>query len=231
MAPQSMPKRTDISSILVIGAGLAMACSLAAPAAAQTEDDDFQRNVFDTFHAGAWRARAALYSRDYAFGPEYRCRMETAGASLTQSRPNESGTMGAFWWLLEDLRQQRENLEIEWVRVGGHRFEATRLPWRLVAPTDNDIVLTFERPMFAVRRDESSEWLPFEYLTLDLLEAGSFEIGYRYAVDNENGNEHEGVRHDRRTIDLEGFAEVAQWCGRQLLRDRHDEQRVRELTR
>ena len=135
--------------------------------------------------------------------------------------------MDASWTLFgEALARGEEWPTVDWVRVNGRRYSVTRLPWRLNEPTDNGIVLTFDRVMLAVRGDRHSEWLPFEYLTLEFMGAPSFEVGFHTQVDD-SAPQIPG----RRTISLTGFKEVASWCGRMLLRDRQDENRVRELTR
>jgi hypothetical protein len=219
-----MPKRTDISSILVIGAATAMAAA-AGPALGQPDEGEYQRNGFASFDSGRWRARAAFFSTDYGYGPQYQCWLSAPGASLVQTRPREAGNMDARWYLLGDEAREHDNLAIDWVRVGGRRFEATMLPWRLVAPTENGIILTYESPLFAVRTDAGAQWLPFDYLTLDMMRAPSFEVGYHF-------NDRDGSpRNARRVIDLRGFRAAAKWCGRQLLRDRMGEPRVQRLTR
>lgn len=205
----------------LVGAGTAI--STAVPAYAQADDDEIRQNAFASFEAGNWRGEAALFTADYTYGPQYQCRISTPGAALIQIRPRESSVMQASWWLLTDMRDTSP--VVDWVRVKGRRYEATRLPWRLVQPTDNGIVLTFDRVMFAVRADARAEWLPFEYLTLQLLDAPSLEIGYHTQEDSSAPRV-----PGRRTISFNGFKEVASWCGRMLLRDRQDENRVRELT-
>ena len=213
------------AQVILIALGAALAVSATTPAWGQNAPDEVARNVFASFQSGAWHGEAALIGTDYDYGPQYRCRMSTPGAQLLQIRPKESGRMDASWTLFgEALARGEEWPTVDWVRVNGHRYWVTGLPWRLVEPTDNGIVLTFDRVMLAVRADARSEWLPFEYLSLELMTAPSFEIGYHTQVDDSSPRV-----PGRRTISLNGFKEVASWCGRMLLRDRQDENRVREL--
>jgi hypothetical protein len=210
---------------LVAAACAALAVLVAMPAQAQSDDDEIRQNAFASFQAGSWRGEAALFGTDYTYGPQYQCRISAPGAELLQIRPSESSRMEAGWTLFREALARGEDWPtVDWVRVNGRRYLVSRLPWRLVQPTDNGIVLTFDRVMLGVRADERSEWLPFEYLTLEFMTAPSFEVGYHTQVDDSAPRV-----PGRRTISLNGFKEVASWCGRMLLRDRQDENRVREL--
>lgn len=196
------------------------------PALSQTvTDPGYDENAFATFQSGAWTATAAFIGKD-SYGPEYQCRISTLGATLWQRRPYESGEMPAEWRLLEDERRRAERFEIRWIALNGKRCEVAALPWRLILPPDDEegIVVMSDRLLLAVRVDPSAPWLPFTYLTLDMLGARSFEIGYSVEIDDQ-------VHQARRRISLAGFREAAKWCGRQLLRDRQHHVRVRALTR
>lgn len=207
-----------------LAAAILLTSGVAAGAATQDRDDDYQRNVFASYTAGTWRADAAFYNSDYTYGPQYECRMRTAGATLTQARPNESGTMQAYWDVADDLVRVHDDVVLEWVRIGRQRFELQRLPWRLVAPNEGGITLSFDRSMLAVRRSSEFQWLPFEYLTVSMFEARSFEVAFRF-----RDRDTDRVTRQRRVISLDGFPDVARWCGRQLLRDRATEDRIRAL--
>ncbi len=194
-----------------------------SPASAQSPDDEFSKNVVATFEAGGWKAQAAEF-KDYSYSPQISCRMFTPGAMLLQTRRREGGQLDASLFLVEDQRTIGDNFEVDWIRIGGIRYEAAVLPWRLAAPSPDGIVLTFDRAFLAVRRSQASEWLPATYLTLPLLEAKRFEVGFHYEVDNH-------ITHGRQAISLSGFKAASKWCGRELLRDRQDQDRVRELTK
>ena len=202
---------------------LAVIVAFVSPAHAQSPDDEFSKNIVATFEAGEWKAQAAEF-KDYSYSPQIGCRMFTPGAMLLQTRRRESGQLDASLFLVEDQRSTGDNFEVDWIRVGGIRYEATVLPWRLAAPSPDGIVLTFDRAFLAVRRSQTSEWLPATYLTLQLLEAKRFEVGFHSEVDDH-------VTHGRRVISLLGFKPVSKWCGRELLRDRQDQNQVRELTK
>lgn len=207
----------------------AMAALLAvvpAVAAARTHEDTVRENAFATHRAGSWQATAALFGTDYTFGPEYQCLMSTSGASLLQRRPNEASEMPSYWtFLQEDERRLHTPMQVRAVSIDGKRFEVTALPWRLSGPPGEDgIVLTFDRSILSFRRKADHPWLPFVYLMPDMLAARSFELTY---VDSND----EQKRVHRKRIMLDGFREVARWCGQQLLRDRMDESRVRDLVR
>lgn len=206
---------------IVIAAVLGLCPSSALEA--QTTDDEFSKSVTASFNAGAWHAQAANF-KDYGYSPQLSCRVFTAAAMLIQTRPRESGTLDAGWIFLNRERQGVDNFTVDWVRVDGVRYEAVDLPWRLVAPTDNDIVLTFDRPLRAVRRATADEWLPISYLTLSMLHARKLQVGYSFEQ-----NEHR--MNGKKGITLSGFREVTKWCGRELLRDRLNEERVQELTK
>lgn len=212
-----------MSSIFIPILGAALSAAAAGSARSQSADDEITRNAFASFQAGNWHGEAALFGANYDFGPQYQCRISTPGAALIQIRARESSALQGSWRLLPELRDLPP--VVDWVRVNGRRYEVARVPWRLEQPTDDGIMLTFDRMMLAVRAEAHSQWLPFEYLTLQLLDAPSFEIGY-HAQDDDSAPRVPG----RRTINLIGFKEVASWCGRMLLRDRQDEDRVRELT-
>lgn len=207
-----------------VAVAIFLACGAPAGAMTQAGDDDYQRNVFASHTAGAWRADAALFGSTYTYGPQYECRMRTAGATLTQARPNESGTLQAHWDIAGDIMRLHDDVALESVKIGRERFELRRLPWRLAAPSEDGIVLSFDRSMLAVRRSAEREWLPFEYLTASMFEARSFEISFHYRE-----RDTDRVVRQRRVVDLDGFREVARWCGRQLLRDRAHQDRVRDL--
>lgn len=206
----------------------AMAALLAvvpAVAAARTHEDTVRENAFATHRAGSWQATAALFGTDYTFGPEYQCLMSTSGASLLQRRPNEASEMPSYWTFRDDEDGPQISFQVSTVSIDGKRFEVTALPWRLSGPPGEDgIVLTFDRAILSFRRKADHPWLPFVYLMPDMLAARSFELTY---VDS--NDEQKRVR--RKRIMLDGFREVARWCGQQLLRDRMDESRVRDLVR
>jgi hypothetical protein len=192
-------------------------------ASAQSEET-FSENAVSHFSSGDWQAETASFE-GYTFSPQVGCRMSTIGAALTQLRPRESSQLEAGFDLLPEKQQAGSNFRINWVQVDKVRYEAVRLPWRLNGPPEPDsIVLSVESPLFAVRQDPSQQWLPIIYLTLPLLTAKRFEVGFTY--ENDEGELVKGSQF----ISLKGFREVGKWCGRELLRDRQNEERVKELT-
>jgi hypothetical protein len=193
-------------------------------ASAQSEKT-FSENAVSHFSAGDWRAEAASFE-NYTFSPQMGCRMSTVGAVLTQLRPRESNQLEAAFDLLPEQRDRGSNFRIDWIQVDKVRYEAVLLPWRLSGPPEpGGIVLAFESPLFAIRQNPSQQWLPTSYLTLPLLTAKRFEVGFTYA------NEEDELVKGSQRISLRGFREVGTWCGRELLRDRQDEERVKELTK
>jgi len=209
----------------VIGRTCISACALllASPLGARSVDDEFPKNVVASFAAGDWRAQSADF-QGYTYSPQFSCRMFVDGAMLIQTRPRESGRMDADWSFLNDRQKTGDNFEIKWIQVNETRYQAAVLPWRLVSPPPDGIVLTFDLTLLAVRRDAASEWLPAAYLTLPLIEAKRLEIGFQYEVDDR-------VVQGSKKISLNGFKAVSKWCGRELLRDRQDQPRVQELTK
>lgn len=194
------------------------------PLFASTPDEEYQRNAFATAKYGAWTTTAALFDQNYTYGPQYQCRIESQGVAFWQARPNESGEMFMAWSFAESDRRDFDNFEVSWVSVGGDRFEVTRLPWRLIGESTDGIVLTFDRTLLSVRRDRSHPWMPFNLLTLEMLKARHFEIGFTYELD-------EKEKTGTRRIDLTGIKDAAKWCGRNLLRDRQDQPAVLDLIR
>ena len=192
-------------------------------------EDEFEKRTIARFQARSWLARAAYFGSDYGHGPERQCRLTTPGATLTQARPNESGRMPANWVFLEHERREHDNLEINSVELAGRRYEVANLPWRLVKPA-GDIVLTFEKPLLAVRDSRAAQWLPFEYLTLQMLNTRDLKITYSYDSPEEETNGARTRVGATKMIDLTGLKEASKWCGRQLLIDRRDEAHVRALT-
>jgi hypothetical protein len=122
------------------------------------------------------------------------------------------------------LEVPAENVEIHDVVVGSRVVEVTHLPWRLAnAPKRGDIDVSVELPLLAFRSSSNQAWLPFEYLTDDILESGKLSLKYSYEGPDEVGREGEVL------VDMEGFGDVLSWCSKQLLADRLDEPRARAM--
>ncbi|TIX51797.1 hypothetical protein [Alteraurantiacibacter aquimixticola] len=193
---------------------------------------DLDENVLGEYQSGQWTGTAAYFDEGYSFGPQYQCRISTPGAVLIQARPHESAQMPSTWAFFRDESEQRPGLTINMVRLGRKRYQVTRMPWRLYGPMqrgEDVIVLTFDIPLLMVRRESDHPWLPFVFLTNELLESRYFELGYSY--EEYTGGDDPEIVHRTKRISLEGFADVSKWCGRQLLHDRLDQEDVDELTR
>lgn len=198
-----------------------------SPAYAQIRSPEFiQENAFDDFQAGSWSATAAYFDQeDYAFGPHYQCLMSTDGAALIQSRPHESPDMLSVWIFSRKEPEFPHSLRVNSIRINDQSYDVARLPWRLGGPVaPGGIYPTFDLELLVFRQGSDQPWLPFTYLTSEMLRARHFVLSYSF--ENEEG----GVEQRRKRISLEGFAEVSRWCGRQLLRNRWGQERVDELT-
>jgi hypothetical protein len=184
-------------------------------------DEDEKERAFAAYSNGAWRGLAAAH---HTGGLE--CIIATPGVRLSQLRPVESFQMPASWQF--KLRPANEgDVRIDWVELDGDRYEVASLPWRRRDPApvaEDEIIVMFESPMLSFRRNRSRQWLPLAYLTEDLFEARTLVVGYRLPDDEEPS------RLYTRRFKLSGFSQVAKWCGRQLLSERQQEDRVRELT-
>ena len=197
-------------------------------ASSETIEDNPRIEIIASFEAGAWKAEAFYFkSTSYSdrYTPRYECKMSTSGVGYQQIRPPESGTMQSGWLFFEDATKQGGHLRLQAIKVRGTRFELAELPWRLSGPpAPGSIALTFDLHMLAFRRSKADEWLPFEYLTDQLLQVDEFELFYTSEGD-------EGEPHaEHKTVSMKGFREAAKWCGKQLLSDRMDELQTRELT-
>jgi hypothetical protein len=186
------------------------------PWSAEARDGEpFAMQTFDQ-----WQAEAVKHENYYS------CEMKTSEARLVQSRLTERAEMPSRWRLMEADQRRLTNFRMDRIKIGQSTFQFTRLPWRLAGnPVSNGIVVSFEAPLLAIRRDEKAEWLPLEYANLLMLDADQLEVEYSYDDDAERRIK------GRKKISLKGFREAAKWCGRQLLVDRLNEAHVEALTR
>lgn len=219
-----MRRRHEVRTIAAAMGAILTTVGLVPAAWAQSDESFEQQYLFATQNAGAWTAQAFLF-KDHADGPQYECRLSTPGLVISQVRASEGRTLESSWRLLRDRRKGLAYAVPKWIKLDGRRYEFTYLPWRLARAVDG-IILTFDTRMPAVRRDARRQWLPVEYLTVDLLEARSLEVGYEWQAAGQKESASE-----RRIIRLQGLSELAKWCGRMLLHDRLDQHHVRELTR
>lgn len=177
------------------------------------------------FRSGSWTGKAYYQGDTYTFGPRYVCEISGVSVRYVQIRPPETPMMEARWEFEVLHNQHFSNATIDKVIVGERGYQVVRLPWRLARPPKpGNIVMTVDALLFAFRSSREDEWLPFEYLTPTLMQAGEFKVAYSY--EDEDGER----RTKALTVNMLGFREVAKWCGKQLLSDRLGEERVKELT-